>query len=371
MCSLLARGNWEDVEVTITAFGRVELDITKVPTSTVTSRHSPESFEDKLSGAQGSHPIETRQESERVDARNPDISEASDAAASDRDEIVRDNDRSADDTGADGGTDALDDATPVQDPAAPRDTTSQDDVHPAYPEEGSVRQAAAGKDPGPSSSFLSRGEGQLQGQGQLSQSPGDGNIQVHVANANTEGGQQPQAQQQSQGQDVKALAEAFKSASRTAGKQPTAAASYRTVNPATLAAAEAARDSVIKQIVFQLGPDGGKMQVRLDPPELGRLNIHMVVEKGAVLQLSIAAERPEVLAMLDKHIPELRQALTQQGLDLSGTDVQTSLFEHREHGGGSRADHSDGPDMGHDEFEATPTQGRMGYLTAEGLDFWV
>jgi len=357
------------VEVTITAFGRVELDITKVPISTLTSKSGPESFEDQLGDVRSSHPTETRQDFERVDARNPKTPEASDPAAGDQDEIQTHSDRA--NAGADSATETRGDASEARGPAAPQDTTSQDDMHQAYPEEGPVRQAAAGKDPGSSSSFFAQGAGQLQGgQGQVSQVQSDGTMQV-TAGAPTDGGQQPQAQLQTQGQDAKAIAEHLRSASRTAGKQSAAPVGYRTVNTATLAAAEAARDSVIKQIAFELSPDGGKMLVHLDPPELGRLNIHMVVEKGAVLQLSIAAERPEVLAMLDKHIPELRQALTQQGLDLSGTDVQTSLFEHREHGDGSHKDHGNGPDMGHDEFEAARTQGRMGYVTAEGLDFWV
>ena len=110
-----------------------------------------------------------------------------------------------------------------------------------------------------------------------------------------------------------------------------------------------------------------------NPPELGRLNLQMVVEKGAVLQLSIAAERPEVLMMLDKHMSELRQMLTQQGLDMSGADVHTSLFEHRD-GDGSQADAGDGgrgTDNDKLEAEAPSHLRRAGYVTAEGLDFWV
>ena len=75
--------------------------------------------------------------------------------------------------------------------------------------------------------------------------------------------------------------------------------------------------------------------------------------------------------MLNKDLSELRQLLAQQGLDMSGTDVQTSLFEHRDHGDGSRMDHGNGPVMGHDAFEVDPTLHRVGYVTAEGLDFWV
>jgi hypothetical protein len=358
------------VEVTITEFGRVELDITKVPTSTVTSKNAPESFEDRLSHAGRSHPNdETRQETERVDTRNPEVPEA--AGRGDETSPATD-DIAADAAGDDMGGDAHDAADAVG-PAAPQDTTSRDDKHQAYPEGGPVGRAAAGKDPGPSSSLLAQGAVRLDSsQGPVSQAPSDGALPLALAGADTQGRQQgPGPQAQPQGQEAKAIAEAFKTAGRAAAKPSTAPVGYRTVNAATLRAAEAARDSVIKQITLRLGPDGGKMRVHLDPPELGRLDIRMVVEKGAVLQLSIAAERPEVLMMLNKHVPELRQALTQQGLDLSSTDVQTGLFEDREHGGGSHQDHGTGPADGQDEFEAAPALRRVGYVTAEGLDFWV
>ncbi len=350
--------------MTITEFGRVELDITKVPTFTLASKRPAESFEDRLSHAQESRPNgETGQRHERVDARNPEIPKAPDAGK--RPGELADGDARAN-------------ATEAVSPGAPQDTTSLDDMHQEHPEEGPVRRAAAGKDPGPSSSFTAQQGVRLTGQGSSNPAPSDHGPQalgvMDAAGTHPGTGSQPQGQTQPQAQpdgQTKAVAEAPKGAGRAGMPRSTAPAGYRTVNAAMLRAAEAARDSVIKQIALKLGPDGGEMRVQLDPPELGRLDLRMVVEKGAVLKLSIAAERPEVLMMLDKHMPELRQVLSDRGLDLSGADVQTSLFENREHDDGSRPDGGEGSRQANDEFETTPSLRRGGYLTAEGLDFWV
>ena len=345
--------------MTITEFGRVELDITKVPTFTLASKRPAESFEDRLSHAQESRPNgETGQRHERVDPRNPEIPKAPDAG--ERPGELADGDARAN-------------ATEAVSPGAPQDTTSLDDMHQEHPEEGPVRRAAAGKDPGPSSSFTAQQRVGLTGQGSPNPAPSDhvGPQAVGVMDAagrHPGTGSQPQPQPHGQ---TKAVAEAPKSAGRAGVQRSTAPAGYRTVNAAMLKAAEAARDSVIKQIALKLGPDGGEMRVLLDPPELGRLQIRMVVEKGAVLQLSIAAERPEVLMMLDKHMPELRHVLSDQGLDLSGAEVHTSLFENREHDDSSRPDSGESNRQANDEFETTPSLRRGGYLTAEGLDFWV
>ena len=61
MCSSTNRGIAGIVEVNITQFGRVELDITQVPSSTVGSRTSAERFEDRLSEAARSHREERSQ----------------------------------------------------------------------------------------------------------------------------------------------------------------------------------------------------------------------------------------------------------------------------------------------------------------------
>ena len=140
----------------------------------------------------------------------------------------------------------------------------------------------------------------------------------------------------------------------------------------TLRAAEAARNSVIKQIAIRLNGERSDMRVQLDPPELGRLDIRLVVEKGAVLQLNIAAERPEVAMMLDKHMSELRQVLADQGLDLSKAEVHTGLFDQKEHGWGSGSHSGRGAAAdANNEFENAPRGRHVGYMTAEGLDFFV
>src|SRR5690606_25045264 len=83
------------------------------------------------------------------------------------------------------------------------------------------------------------------------------------------------------------------------------AASYRTTAPAGAELLEHARDSVFKQILLQLQPDGGERRLRLEPPDLGELDLRLLVENGNRLSLAIAAERADLAQLLQKHLAEL------------------------------------------------------------------
>jgi len=165
------------------------------------------------------------------------------------------------------------------------------------------------------------------------------------------------------------------------GSQATRAAAatpgYRSYSPQLMQAAEQARDSVFRQILFRIHGGTSEMRVLLDPPELGQMDMTMIMDKAGVLQLSITAERPELALMLNKHMPELRQALAAQGLEIGSADVSA---------------HDDGTSHEPLPWNARPwnTQAgnspagrasedisdpeawvRHGYIRADGLDFWV
>lgn len=142
---------------------------------------------------------------------------------------------------------------------------------------------------------------------------------------------------------------------------------YRTTNVANAELLEQARDSVFKQILMQLDTDGGEMRVRLQPPDLGELDLRLVVEHGNKLSLTIAAERADLTLLLQKHLGELKQTLQASGLEI--TDAQV----HQRAAGGDRDDGG----FYRDRRGAQPTADvpapapmRRGYVSAEGLDFW-
>lgn len=154
-------------------------------------------------------------------------------------------------------------------------------------------------------------------------------------------------------------------------------AGYKTVNKYSLRFAEAARESVFKQIAIRLKADGGDMLLRLDPPELGKLDLRMQIENHNQMRLVIRVERPEMLAMLEKHMAELEQDLQRQGIIIIGTEVRQ--FDQQ---GASEAQNNFRQglqdELGGDANEEENTTIKqldmirpgVGFITADSLDFW-
>jgi flagellar hook-length control protein FliK len=145
---------------------------------------------------------------------------------------------------------------------------------------------------------------------------------------------------------------------------------YRTLNPQAVQLVEQARDSVFKQILFKLDEGNSEMRLRLEPPELGELDLRLVVENGNQLRLSIGAERADLAQMLAKDPDQLRHALQQHGLQITHAEVHTGT-------GSSAGGNADGEERGGsasaDQRDAAPaaTQRPHGFLSAQSLDCWV
>ncbi|MHC4377415.1 MAG: flagellar hook-length control protein FliK, partial [Planctomycetota bacterium] len=76
----------------------------------------------------------------------------------------------------------------------------------------------------------------------------------------------------------------------------------------------------IEQVRVQLRPGQRTAEIQLAPAELGRLAIRLKVERGNVHAV-VRVEQPETLAALERFLPELRAALSAQGLDVGGMDL--------------------------------------------------
>lgn len=97
----------------------------------------------------------------------------------------------------------------------------------------------------------------------------------------------------------------------------------RGTSPALLAQAEATRDRIVQQVVLQTAPDGGRVRLSLTPPELGRLDVELVVEDGRHARLVLVADRPETAQVLERALPDLARSLADQGLVLDESRVGT------------------------------------------------
>ena len=71
-----------------------------------------------------------------------------------------------------------------------------------------------------------------------------------------------------------------------------------------------------------------KVQMRLDPPELGTVDIEIEVKDGEVF-LSVRAESVEAVSALQSEMESLGESLKEQGLDLSHFEL-----EHSDHNSG-------------------------------------
>ncbi len=68
---------------------------------------------------------------------------------------------------------------------------------------------------------------------------------------------------------------------------------------------------------------GGTLSIRLDPPELGAVQVKMVMEQGSV-RVDFRTATPEARAVLEMHLGALRSALETQGLYVDRLQVESS-----------------------------------------------
>ncbi len=153
-------------------------------------------------------------------------------------------------------------------------------------------------------------------------------------------------------------------------RAPAAVATHRTLPAPSAELLEQARDSVFKQILMKLAGDGGEMRLRLEPPDLGELDLRLVVQGGNRLDLTIAAERPELAQLLQRHLDALKTSLEQAGLEVTHASVQTrSEFARDQARREQRHEHGAHPGAD-DDARTTIDPRRRGYVSATGLDFW-
>ena len=84
--------------------------------------------------------------------------------------------------------------------------------------------------------------------------------------------------------------------------------------------------------------DGIKhFDIRLDPPELGKVDVRLTVDDAGKAQASLAVEKPQTLEFLQKDSSTLERALKDAGLDLSQNGLNFSLKGQQQHAGGENS----------------------------------
>jgi len=91
------------------------------------------------------------------------------------------------------------------------------------------------------------------------------------------------------------------------------------------------------EVVRQVQAGNSRFQIRLDPPELGRIDVRLDVDRGGNVNARMVVERSETLDLMQRDQRTLERALAQAGLDTSKTNLEFSLRQNPfgQQGGGN------------------------------------
>jgi len=95
-----------------------------------------------------------------------------------------------------------------------------------------------------------------------------------------------------------------------------------------------------QMIARRFGDGSRSFDIRLDPPELGRVQVRLEIGADRSVQAMLTADKPEALAELQRHARELEKALADAGLYLGENGIGFALSEGDEQTGqgGSQSD---------------------------------
>ena len=82
------------------------------------------------------------------------------------------------------------------------------------------------------------------------------------------------------------------------------------------------------EIARQVQQGVSKFQIRLDPPELGRVDVNLDMDRSGQVNAKLIVERSETLDLLQRDHRALERALAQAGLDTSKTNLEFSLRQN-------------------------------------------
>ncbi len=147
----------------------------------------------------------------------------------------------------------------------------------------------------------------------------------------------------------------------TSTSQTTAQTQQATLEHGAERAAPAAQ--VGREIVRRFHGESTRFELRLDPPELGRIDVRLDVSRDNRVTAIISADNPQALTDLVRHARELEQSLQAAGLELSDNGLS---FDLRQHSDTSREAEREATDRGSGNVLDNPPEA---VVTARPLGF--
>ncbi len=132
-------------------------------------------------------------------------------------------------------------------------------------------------------------------------------------------------------------------------------------------------------IAAQASNGAKRFEIRLDPPELGRIDVRLNVSRDGQVMTHLVVERPETLELLQRDARQLERALQDAGLNTSKENMEFSLKDQGlAHGSKDQAEgdddfasltesgDKDAPDISED-----PMPPPIRYMATTGLDIHI
>ena len=85
------------------------------------------------------------------------------------------------------------------------------------------------------------------------------------------------------------------------------------------------------EIAAQARSGKHRFEIRLDPPELGRVDVRLEIDSEGHVKSRLVVERAETLDLLRRDAPQLERALQQAGLKTSDNALEFSLRHQAPH----------------------------------------
>jgi flagellar hook-length control protein FliK len=129
------------------------------------------------------------------------------------------------------------------------------------------------------------------------------------------------------------------------------------------------------ELVRQVNDGNTRFQIRLDPPELGRIDVKLDIDRSGQVNARLTVEKAETLDLMQRDQKGLERALQQAGLDGAKTNLEFSLKQNPFSGqqgqdGGNGRNPSFGDEAAGDADDTPPPTVNLyrGSLSASGVN---
>lgn len=111
-------------------------------------------------------------------------------------------------------------------------------------------------------------------------------------------------------------------------KADAASVTAQAFTPPEVQFADSNHAKIVSGIQGQLLPNGGTMQIRLDPPELGALQVSVHMQNG-VINATFQTSNDDATKVLSHSLTQLKHALETQGVSVDKLHVQQAPRDHQ------------------------------------------